>query len=296
MLASRKYIEAARYTPYTFRSTDIGVVLDLMVHDLDLAMSLAGSPVDSVLAIGTSVMGGHEDVAQARLQFASGCVANLSASRVSYKPVRQMQVWSRLSHASIDFATRTAVVAQPSAVLMERRFFGDQLSAQEKSHLKDHLFEELIPLQRFEANAVNALMEEQRDFVESIREDANRVFRDSKGATSWLWLSESWLRLRTTIGIELRWIPRKSRPFYKDRTGITPPRRRASKNARLEACTIFSRHRRGQLVKAHVVQVPVYIAGFQECGVISVTRKLAVVQKQDAIGGAQCGQPLTQND
>ena len=74
-----KYIEGARYTPYTFRSTDIGVVLDLMVHDLDLAMSLAGSAVESVLAIGASVMGGHEDVAQARLQFANGCVANLSA-------------------------------------------------------------------------------------------------------------------------------------------------------------------------------------------------------------------------
>jgi predicted dehydrogenase len=165
-----KYIEAARYTPYTFRSTDIGVVLDLMVHDLDLAMSLAGSQVESVLAIGTSVMGGHEDVAQARLQFANGGVANLSASRVSYKAVRQMQVWSRESHVSVDFATRTAVVVQPSAVLMDRRFCGDQLSATEKSRLKEHLFEELIPLKRFEADAVNALLEEQRDFVASIRE------------------------------------------------------------------------------------------------------------------------------
>jgi predicted dehydrogenase len=165
-----KYIEAARYTPYTFRSTDIGVVLDLMVHDLDLAMSLAGSAVQGVMAIGTSVMGGHEDVAQARIQFANGCVANLSASRVSYKAVRQMQVWSRDSHASIDFATRTAVVAQPSAVLIQRRFIGDKLSAAEKAHLKDHLFEELIPLKRFEANAVNAILEEQRDFVGAIRE------------------------------------------------------------------------------------------------------------------------------
>jgi predicted dehydrogenase len=165
-----KYIEAARYTPYTFRSTDIGVVLDLMVHDLDVAMAMAGSPVESVLAIGMSVMGGHEDVAQARIQFANGCVANLSASRVSYKPVRQMQVWSRQSHVSIDFGTRTAVVAQPSAILMERRFAADRLSHEEKAYLKDHLFEELIPLQRFGANAVNALLEEQRDFVDSIRE------------------------------------------------------------------------------------------------------------------------------
>ncbi len=61
-------------------------------------------------------------------------------------------------------------MAQPSAVLKERRFCGDQLSPQEKAHLKDHLFEDLIPLQQFEANAVNALMEEQRDFVESIRD------------------------------------------------------------------------------------------------------------------------------
>jgi predicted dehydrogenase len=141
-----------------------------MVHDLDLAMSLAGSPVDSVLAIGASVMGGQEDVAQARIQFANGCVANLSASRVSYKAARQMQVWSRASHASIDFATRTAVVAQPAEVLRDRRFFGDQLSADEKARLKDHLFEDLIPLQRFEANAVNALLDEQRDFVGAIRE------------------------------------------------------------------------------------------------------------------------------
>lgn len=164
-----RYIEAARYSGYTFRSTDIGVVLDLMIHDLDLAMTLARSPVERVEAIGMTVMGGHEDVAQCRLVFANGCVANLSASRVSYKPLRQMQVWSRKGHVSVDFATRSAVVAQPIPSLFDGRFQADQLAAEEQTRLKDRIFEELIPLRRLEAAAQNALLEEQRDFVRAIR-------------------------------------------------------------------------------------------------------------------------------
>ncbi len=73
-----KYIEAARCSGYTFRSTDIGVVLDLMIHDLDLALHFAHSPVRNVQAFGISVLGSNEDLAQARLEFANGCVANLT--------------------------------------------------------------------------------------------------------------------------------------------------------------------------------------------------------------------------
>ncbi len=100
-----KYIEASRCSGYTFRSTDIGVVLDLMIHDLDLALHFANSPVRRVQALGISVLGDHEDVAQARLEFANGCVANLSASRISYKQVRNMQVWSDQGCVNFDFAS-----------------------------------------------------------------------------------------------------------------------------------------------------------------------------------------------
>jgi len=85
-LVEPKYIEAVRASGFTFRSTDVGVVLDLMIHDIDLVLSLVGSPVQRVEAMGVSVLGGHEDAANARIQFASGCVATLSASRVSRAP------------------------------------------------------------------------------------------------------------------------------------------------------------------------------------------------------------------
>jgi hypothetical protein len=80
-----------------------------------------------------------------------------------------MQVWTSRAHVNLDFATRTAVIAQPSAIVRQGRFNPDQLSLVEKSRLKDRVFEELIPLRRLEAGAVNALVEEQRDFVAAIR-------------------------------------------------------------------------------------------------------------------------------
>ena len=89
-----KYIEAVRCGPFSFRSTDVGVVLDLMIHDLDLVLSLVRSRVRRIDALGVSVLGGHEDVANVRLEFQNGCVASLNASRVSYDQARRMQVWS----------------------------------------------------------------------------------------------------------------------------------------------------------------------------------------------------------
>ena len=72
-----KYIEAVRTSGFTFRSTDVGVVLDLMIHDIDLVLSMVRSPLRKVDALGFSVLGGHEDVANARLEFECGCVATL---------------------------------------------------------------------------------------------------------------------------------------------------------------------------------------------------------------------------
>ena len=100
----------------------MGVVLDLMIHDIDLVLSLVRSPLRKVDALGISVLGGHEDVANARLEFECGCVATLSASRVSYEPVRRMQVWSAEAFAGIDFASRTATLVRPSETLRRRRF------------------------------------------------------------------------------------------------------------------------------------------------------------------------------
>jgi predicted dehydrogenase len=164
-----KYIEAVRCGPFSFRSTDVGVVLDLMIHDLDLVLSLVRCRVRRIDALGVSVLGGHEDVANVRLEFQSGCVASLSASRVGYDAVRRMQVWSARSMAAIDFSARTATTIRPSETLLRRRLDVESLSPEQVEHYKSHLMEEHLPRQTRQFPAVDALALELDDFVDSIR-------------------------------------------------------------------------------------------------------------------------------
>ena len=89
-----RFIETHRLSPYPARSTDIGVVLDLMIHDLDVVLAFVKSPVTSVDAVGIPVLSKSEDIANARLRFANGCVANLTASRVSPERMRKIRVFS----------------------------------------------------------------------------------------------------------------------------------------------------------------------------------------------------------
>jgi len=164
-----KYIEAVRTSGFTFRSTDVGVVLDLMIHDIDLVLSIVGGPLRKVEALGASVLGGHEDVANARLEFECGCVASLSASRVSYEAVRRMHVWSPESFVAIDFAARTATTVRPSETLLSRRFSIDALTPAQLEHYRAHFAEEHLPREQLTFDAVDALALELDDFIESIR-------------------------------------------------------------------------------------------------------------------------------
>jgi predicted dehydrogenase len=111
-----RLVACQRLSGFTGRSTDIGAVLDLMIHDLDLLLTLVGSPVRDVEAHGLMLMGGHEDVAHAHLVFANGCVADVTASRVNPGSFRRMQVWGPEGHATVDFAKRQVTLAQPAGV------------------------------------------------------------------------------------------------------------------------------------------------------------------------------------
>jgi len=168
-LQNPQYIEAVRTGSFTFRSIDIGVVLDLMIHDLDLILALVPSRVRKVEAMGFSVLGGHEDVANARLQFECGCVAALSASRVSHEAVRRMQVWSPRAFAGLDFAARTTTLVCPSETLVHRQFDPQRLSPEQLDYYREHFAAEHLPQQRLEFEAVDALALELRDFIQSIR-------------------------------------------------------------------------------------------------------------------------------
>jgi len=109
-----RFIEVDRVSPMTFRSLDVGVVMDMMIHDLDIVLMLAGSGLERVEATGVAVLGEHEDVANARLVFASGCVANLTASRLALKTERKMRVFSEHGYVSLDYAKRSGVMIQKS--------------------------------------------------------------------------------------------------------------------------------------------------------------------------------------
>ena len=166
-----RYLQAMRASGFTFRSTDIGVVMDLMIHDIDVVLSLVDSPVDEVTAFGVAVMGEHEDIAQAQLSFANGATAQLTASRVNYEPARSMQVFTSTGFANIDFANRAATTVRPTVDLLTRRFNLGSLSADRTAHFRDHLFEELLVKQQHEPAQTNAIAEEHRDFAEAIRAD-----------------------------------------------------------------------------------------------------------------------------
>ncbi|MBI3466550.1 MAG: Gfo/Idh/MocA family oxidoreductase [Planctomycetes bacterium] len=169
-LREPKYIEATRCGPFSFRSTDIGAVLDIMIHDLDLVLSLVHSRLVHVEALGLAVLGRHEDVANARLTFENGCVAALSASRVSSIPRRSMQVWTPRRFARIDFAERTADVVSPSEAVLGRQIDVERMSATERDQLKADLFEKHLSRETLSVDRRDALTAELEDFVTSIRE------------------------------------------------------------------------------------------------------------------------------
>ncbi len=108
------FIEGHRIGPYSERGTDVDVVLDLMIHDLDLVLSFQPGPVEEVRAAGVPVLSPTIDIANARIQFQSGCVANLTASRVSFAKMRRLRLFQRDSYVSIDFQSRQGIVGRRS--------------------------------------------------------------------------------------------------------------------------------------------------------------------------------------
>ena len=100
------YIEATRIAPFQPRGMDVSVTLDLMIHDLDLVLALVDSPIASVDAVGAPIAGPHEDIANARVRFANGCVATITASRISLKTERKMRLFAQSSYVSADFVGR----------------------------------------------------------------------------------------------------------------------------------------------------------------------------------------------
>jgi predicted dehydrogenase len=109
-LTTPRFIESHRLGPFMERGTDVDVVLDLMIHDIDMVLSLVRSPVEDIRAVGVPVLSSQVDIANARIEFANGCAANVTASRVSKDKMRKIRVFQPDTYISIDYQKQDAVV------------------------------------------------------------------------------------------------------------------------------------------------------------------------------------------
>jgi predicted dehydrogenase len=112
-----RFITTERLAPYQIRGTEVGVVLDLMIHDIGIVLALVRSPIRKIDSVGVQVLSKTEDIANARIQFENGCVANLSASRMSLKKVREIRVFQDDGYLSLDFMNQAGHLVRKSDIV-----------------------------------------------------------------------------------------------------------------------------------------------------------------------------------
>jgi predicted dehydrogenase len=146
-LGTPRFVESHRLAPFKERGTDVNVVLDLMIHDIDLIQSLVGAPIESIDAVGASVFSAGLDIANARIRYANGCVANTTASRVSMKMERKLRLFQDDAYISIDLQQKVLTVVRkpppgtataPGQVVIEERNYeqGDALKLEIEAFLR----------------------------------------------------------------------------------------------------------------------------------------------------------------
>lgn len=163
------FIEVHRLAPYPFRGSDTGVVMDLMIHDLDILNHLVGEEPVKVDAVGVPVIGTHEDIVNARLTYPSGAVANVTASRVSFQRMRRVRIFTREAYLSLDFDRREAVLVRRSLRLKdwaERQAHGGVCGEAPPA------FPELLETEKLVIPAGEPLKEEIVAAVEAVRTGA----------------------------------------------------------------------------------------------------------------------------
>ncbi|MBT3341223.1 MAG: Gfo/Idh/MocA family oxidoreductase [Planctomycetes bacterium] len=171
-----RFIEAHRLAPYTFRSTDVGVVLDLMIHDIDLALAWVGSDVVSVDAVGGATLSPSEDIASVRLRFENGAVANLTASRLSLKPMRRFRVFGPDCYVSVDSQDRYALLVQKG------EGFDARLAAQLASAGNPSgAFSDMLHVEELQLDEDEPLRAELESFAKSVQENRPHLVTGEDG-------------------------------------------------------------------------------------------------------------------
>ncbi|MGY8747525.1 MAG: Gfo/Idh/MocA family oxidoreductase [Pirellulales bacterium] len=169
LVGQPKFIQATRMSGYTFRSTDIGVVHDLMIHDIDLTNSMFEGELVETRATGVSMFGHNEDVAHARLQFSCGGVANLTASRCSFQAERTFQIFGTDGFANADLATNKVTFVKVPKWIQNKKYDLLDTTPEQQAFIRENLFSKILPKSEIEVPQTNAILAEQQDWLEAIR-------------------------------------------------------------------------------------------------------------------------------
>ncbi len=185
-----RFVDAQRISPYTFRSTDVGVVLDIMIHDIDIILSMVNSPIKQVQAVGVNVLGHHEDIANVRLEFENGCVANLTASRLALKTFRRIRVFSEEAYLSLDYLNKTGTMIRKTANIdMVKLIRQQQAAGSDQLNLLNLDWTKLIKVETLDIDDREPLRLEQEAFVQAIN-DGTRPEVSAEDAVAAMELAE----------------------------------------------------------------------------------------------------------
>ena len=173
-----KFIEADRISPYPFRSTDVGVVLDVMIHDIDIILSMAASKIKKIDAVGISVIDEEEDICNARIIFENSCIANITASRLALKTERKVRVFSRQAYLSVDYLKKSGIVikADPNVNVVNR--IKEQQSKGDFNLLSVN-WPDLLHIEQLDIDDKEPLRFEQEAFLRAV---ADKIFRPEVSA------------------------------------------------------------------------------------------------------------------
>lgn len=173
MTLKPRFIEAHRLSPFNPRGTEVAVILDLMIHDIDIVLNMADSPLESVDASGVAVVSDSIDIANARLKFKSGMTANLTASRISQKKMRKMRIFQKDAYISVDFDAKFSEIyalddgrGEPDMILGEIGI-GDR--------------KRRIVYRKPEAGETNALQAELKAFLKAVRGESGPGVTGAQG-------------------------------------------------------------------------------------------------------------------
>jgi len=190
-----KFIEANRISPYPFRSTDIGVVLDVMIHDIDIILSLAASEIKTVDAAGVNVIGEHEDICNARIVFANGCIANITASRLALKTERKVRVFSRQAYLSLDYLKKEGIIIKAAENIDIVKWIREH-QATDDFDFAGVNWPELLHIEQLDIADAEPLRVEQEAFLKAV---ANAQFRPEVTAEDGLAAMECAQRILDSI-------------------------------------------------------------------------------------------------